>query len=167
MGQTGHHNSSCCFDVCCVTLICSVSADAHKRDSHQPCVSSSSSSTPPPLCVYQQAQALLQQLERRKLYKWVSEITPPTGQRCATDSLGLQSAAEQIVGYQSTADTGVGVCRVVVCWLSCTKLSRLPMVSPWDVQVHRQRQQVALCMMLLSIIYIYMFCVSRMDKSVH
>lgn len=55
----------------------------------------------------QQAQALLQQLERRKLYKYVSEVTlDVNAQQRYTP--GCKPTAEEIVGYQSTAHSGVG-----------------------------------------------------------
>jgi len=57
---------------------------------------------PPPL----QAQALLRQLERRQLYKYVSEVTLGVDAQRRLAAAGKPSA-EEIVGYQSTAATGV------------------------------------------------------------
>jgi hypothetical protein len=55
-----------------------------------------------------QAQALLQQLERRNLYKFVSEVTLnyQAQQNYAAGGAGKPSA-EEIVACQSTAETGV------------------------------------------------------------
>lgn len=55
-----------------------------------------------------QAQALLQQVERRKLYKFVQEVTLDINaqQRYAAGSQG-KPTAEEIVSYQSSADSGV------------------------------------------------------------
>jgi hypothetical protein len=56
-----------------------------------------------------QAQALLQQLERRKLYKYVSEVTlDVNAQQRYTP--GCKPTAEEIVSYQSTAQSGVSGC---------------------------------------------------------
>jgi hypothetical protein len=55
-----------------------------------------------------QAQALLQQLERRNLYKFVSEVTLnyQAQQNYAAGGAG-KPTAEEIVACQSTAETGV------------------------------------------------------------
>lgn len=59
------------------------------------------------LCHAAQAQALLQQLERRKLYKYVSEVTLDVNAQHRYNTSGGKPTAEEIVGYQSTAETGV------------------------------------------------------------
>lgn len=56
-----------------------------------------------------QAQALLQQLERRKLYKYVSEVTLDVNAQ-QRYTAGGKPSAEEIVSYQSSAHTGVSIC---------------------------------------------------------
>jgi hypothetical protein len=56
-----------------------------------------------------QAQALVDQLERRKLYKYVSEVTLDANAQARYNAAGGKPTADEIVGYQSTAETGVSV----------------------------------------------------------
>lgn len=62
------------------------------------------------------AQALLRQLERRQLYKYVSEVTLGVDAQRRLAAAGKPSA-EEIVGYQSTAATGVRLNpdEIIVC----------------------------------------------------
>lgn len=53
-----------------------------------------------------QAQALLQQLERRQLYKYVSEVTLDVNAQ-QRYTAGGKPTADEIVSYQSSAQTGV------------------------------------------------------------
>jgi hypothetical protein len=64
-----------------------------------------------------QAQALVDQLERRKLYKYVSEVTLDASAQARYNAAGGKPTADEIVGYQSTAETGVSVS--VMCGSCC------------------------------------------------
>jgi hypothetical protein len=64
------------------------------------------------LCHALQAQALLQQLERRQLYKYVSEVTLDVNAQ-QRYTAGGKPTADEIVSYQSSAQTGVSACCLI------------------------------------------------------